>query len=101
VILSRKATTSQAKNGYFCQMVVVICDTWCSHNNVDKKSNLLRCYGMLTSKYKKLLIFQRNTVAPSLKSIGPQTVILGLPDPEDGSTMLLQNISNYLPGGTV
>lgn len=34
---------------------------------------------------------------PSLWSIIQQVVILDVLDPEDGSTMLLQNIGNYLP----
>jgi hypothetical protein len=36
-------------------------------------------------------------MSPSLWSISQQVVILDVLDPEDGSTMLLQNIGNYLP----
>jgi len=34
---------------------------------------------------------------PSLRSISQQVVILDVLDPEDGSTMLLWHIGNYLP----
>jgi hypothetical protein len=51
----------------------------------------------MSSKYKRFLAFQRNIMPPSLWSIIQQVVILDVLDPEDGSTMLLQNIGNYLP----
>jgi len=34
---------------------------------------------------------------PSLWSMSQQVAILDVLDPEDGSTMLLQNTGNYLP----
>jgi len=54
-----------------------------------KRSSLLDCYVMLSSKYKRFLTFQRNIMPPSLWSISQQAVILDVLDPEDGSTMLL------------
>jgi len=78
-----------------CVIVVNLVMCCAYHLFMSENLSLLGHYTVLTGK--ELLIFWRNIVPPSSGSNSCPGPLLGQLDPQDGGTLLLWSVSNYIP----